>query len=356
MPYQLPPPWIQQSPTHLVVSLQYRLNIFGYPNAAGLNTSNPGLLDQRAALEWLRDNIAAFGGNPDQIVTWGQSAGAFSVDFINFAHPTDPIVKGQICDSGTALQLSTSVGYSNFSFVADAFGCPSVSKGATAADELACMRTIPFQDIENFLKNYSDAGTQPNLSFNPVPDNKTVFPDYAERYALGPGVGVSSIPSIYGTNRDEGNSLIPYPNPPTNPPDQSAAEQVTLSTFLCPAVDSAQLRKQAGLKTYRYYYEGNFTDISPRYWMGAYHSSELPLVFGTRGQFRGPATAFEEEVSKAMQDLWVAFAQNPETATGWVEAGDTGEVTVFAKGSPADGTAVTTVAAGDIDGGCSTMQ
>jgi acetylcholinesterase len=59
--------------------MNYRLNILGFPNAAGLETQNVAFLDQRMALEWVRDNIAAFGGDPDRITLWGQSAGAVSV-------------------------------------------------------------------------------------------------------------------------------------------------------------------------------------------------------------------------------------------------------------------------------------
>lgn len=117
------------------MSIQYRLNIFGYPNAAGLNASNPGLLDQRMAIEWIQKNIAAFGGDPERTVVWGQSAGAFSADHITFAYPSDPIVKGQICDSGSASLLalqgssSTVNPHTNFSFVASQVcsGVPPIS-------------------------------------------------------------------------------------------------------------------------------------------------------------------------------------------------------------------------------------
>lgn len=61
----------------------------------------------------------------------------------------------------------------------------------------------------------------------------------------------------------------------------------------------------AGLPTYRYQYAGNFSNISPVSWFGAYHSSELPLLFGTHDQvFDGPSTAFEYNVSHAMQGMF----------------------------------------------------
>jgi acetylcholinesterase len=65
---------------------------------------------------------------------------------------------------------------------------------------------------------------------------------------------------------------------------------------------------------------GNFSNISPRWWQGAYHSSDLPLVFGTHGIARGESTPFEVEVSREMQDYFLAFAEDPVRglpAAGW---------------------------------------
>jgi acetylcholinesterase len=70
--YQIPTNWIQRSQEHIVVGINYRVNIFGFPNSAALplTEQNLGLLDQRAALEWVRSNIAAFGGDPSRITIW----------------------------------------------------------------------------------------------------------------------------------------------------------------------------------------------------------------------------------------------------------------------------------------------
>ena len=64
----------------------------------------------------------------------------------------------------------------------------------------------------------------------------------------------------------------------------------------------------AGAPVYRYLYAGNFTNISPKPFLGAYHEAELPLLFGTFEDFRGDATQLERDTSVAIQDSWLALA------------------------------------------------
>jgi len=80
-----------------VVTFNYRLNIFGQPNAPQLGSKNLnfGLLDVEAAVKWVHANIANFGGDPDRIILFGQSAGAAATDAYTFSHPQDTIVKGK---------------------------------------------------------------------------------------------------------------------------------------------------------------------------------------------------------------------------------------------------------------------
>lgn len=87
-----------------VVTFNYRLNIFGQPNAPQFanittNSQNFGLLDIDVAVNWVHDNIANFGGDPDRIILFGQSAGATAVDAYTFAHANDTIVKGKCIEN-----------------------------------------------------------------------------------------------------------------------------------------------------------------------------------------------------------------------------------------------------------------
>ena len=98
-------PFTQEENTN---SSSYRLNIFGFPGSPNA-TQNLGLLDQRLAVEWVRDNIAGFGGDPTRITLFGQSAGGASVDYYSYAWTSDPIVAGFIPESGTAFGLGGQV-------------------------------------------------------------------------------------------------------------------------------------------------------------------------------------------------------------------------------------------------------
>ncbi|KAK9854239.1 hypothetical protein MYU51_004095 [Penicillium brevicompactum] len=78
---------VQDNEDIIVVTFNYRLTVFGFPNSPGLDPKkqNLGLMDQRLAIEWVHKNIAQFGGDPNQILLFGQSAGASSADLYSYA-------------------------------------------------------------------------------------------------------------------------------------------------------------------------------------------------------------------------------------------------------------------------------
>lgn len=327
VPYQDPSRWVQRSGKHIVVGIQYRLGIFGQPNAAGLveDEQNLGLLDQRLALEWIRDNIANFGGDPERITLWGQSAGAISVDNYNFAYPDDPIVSALIMHSGTSFLSLTSVDpdHTNFTSVATSLGCGNLN--ATA--EVDCLRDVPSSKIISFLKARADNGTTPALTFNPIIDNRTRFSNYTARALAG---NYTRKPAIIGTTVDEGGVFLPYNK--TYGPNQEQADAFTIGYFLCPVVQTTHDRFATNTTTFRYLYGLNATNIAPQWWEGAYHQADMPLVFGTHSIARGNSTPLEFAVSEAMQDYWLAFAENPVKGlpdAGWEAYEPAGEAVLF---------------------------
>ncbi|KAF5878063.1 putative chlorogenic acid esterase precursor protein [Botrytis fragariae] len=285
VPYQNPQRWVQRTQSHIVVSLQYRLNFF-------------------AALEWIRDNIAAFGGDPSSMVLWGQSAGATLTGAPSTGWPDDPIVTGFIQDSGAVEgqgvhTVYTDTTHSNFTFLANELGCT----GSTTS-QVECMSTYPQADIEAFIQYWTDAGKTPALI------------DGASTAALSSGP-----PNIEG---------------PTPEKELAATLHVR-----CGVVAEAQIRQSLNATTYRFEYSDNFSNLSPLPFMGAYHSSGLPMSFGTYADVGGDGTRFQKNTSEAMQDLCLTFARDPENGlsnAGWPKY-EEGSVEVL--GGEQNGTQVT---------------
>ncbi|CZT41229.1 uncharacterized protein RSE6_00948 [Rhynchosporium secalis] len=122
---KFPDQWIQKTQGQVVFVMNgYRVNVFGFPNAIGLTDQKPGLLDQIKTVEWARDKIAAFGGNPKRITLWGQPAGGASSNVYGDACLEDAIVSILISDSESAnLRSSPEIQHSNFTPLASLVGC-----------------------------------------------------------------------------------------------------------------------------------------------------------------------------------------------------------------------------------------
>ncbi|KAL9078110.1 MAG: hypothetical protein Q9157_002965 [Trypethelium eluteriae] len=332
IPWQLPPSWVERSQSHIVVTINYRLNIFGFPNARGLadGHQNLGILDQRAALEWVRDNIAAFGGDPARITLWGQSAGSIGADYHAYAFYQDPIAQAYFMQSGTVFSTSPPQDptHSNFSFVARHVGCEAPSGGddddddEDGAAELDCMRRVSFAQIENFIGQYGDRGKTPALSFNVIPDDRIVFSDCEARSEAGK---IARAPAIISNTANEWSSLVPYPvDNLTTGPYQPAVTAGDISFGVCPTFNSTVYRNRMDLPVFRFQHAGTFPNLNHLKWLGAYHASDLPIIFGTYGLLDDIAntTRFEVEVSQSMQDHVLAFVKDPfrgpQKTMGWM--------------------------------------
>src|SRR5581483_9624691 len=179
----------------IVVSINYRLGPFGFLDVPGLGTSattvsgNYGLLDQEAALRWVRRNIGAFGGNPAAVTIDGESAGGWSMCALMTSPAARGLFRAAIMQSGScATQTRATARTASLAF-AKAAGCPNA---VTAA---SCLRKLPEKTLLNASTSYQPLFTSggPEL---PVPAAEAVASGHYNR-----------VPLIIGTNHNEGRTF-----------------------------------------------------------------------------------------------------------------------------------------------------
>ncbi|EQL02755.1 hypothetical protein G6O67_008267 [Ophiocordyceps sinensis] len=194
------------------VAINYRVGGFGFMPGVEIlrdGSANLGLLDQRMAIEWVAENIGHFGGDPDKVTLWGESAGSASV-FDQMAlyggkttYNSKPLFRGAIMDSGSVMPsdpVDCPQGQAIYDAVVQKAGC------AGKSDTLSCLRALDYQTFYNaatsvpaWLSFYSGA-----LSYLPRPDG-VVLPLSPER--LIASRRYHAVPMIIGDQEDEGTLL-----------------------------------------------------------------------------------------------------------------------------------------------------
>ncbi|KAG6356458.1 hypothetical protein INS49_015846 [Diaporthe citri] len=315
--------WIQRTEEHIVVMIKYER----IPDHYASQTTEALFSRNRAqTLTWasstsgcpssgVRDNIASFGDDPSRIVIWGQISGSASTDFYNYAYPEDPIVAGLIQHSGSVFATGVSVDdeHKNFTFVAERLGCADL----TPADEFACMQhNVSAEAIIRFYGDYNMNHSDYQLKWTTITDNVTKWDDYTARAEDG---NYTLAPAIVGSNGNEDASLITWPG--SHGPNMTEIREKVRTGRTCPVTYLSNLRYTTGSRTFRYWNNASFPNISPRWWEGAYHTSKLPLLLGTFTEHgAGPPTAFEYEVWEQWQDFYLAFLKD-SSGQGLVDMG-----------------------------------
>ncbi|KAK3385554.1 Alpha/Beta hydrolase protein [Podospora didyma] len=194
---------------YVFVAVNYRTGGFGFMPGKEIlkdGSSNLGLLDQRMGLEWVSDNIAAFGGDPDKVTIWGESAGAISVLDQMVLYNGDNTYKGKklfragIMNSGSivpAAPVDCPKGQAVYDNVVKKAGC------SAAADTLACLRKAPY---DTFLAAANSVPgilsyTSVALSYLPRPDGKVLTKSADLLIKSGQ---YAAVPMIIGDQEDEG--------------------------------------------------------------------------------------------------------------------------------------------------------
>lgn len=332
----------------VLVTINYRLGAFGYMAHPALSADDPrgvsgnyGTLDQIAALEWVRDNIAAYGGNPDQVTVFGESAGAWSVTELMSSPLANGLFHGAILQSGASTyhmgQLDgDGVGWPSGHATGEAMAAALNLDSPSAAD----LRALSAADIQAAVTEELSEG------FHHIRDG-VVFPlNVGHAFQTGQ---INSVPMIAGYNSDEGTLFFPTDAQPSvwlenmapgsrdelvgklSEPFPTQAETVVdlydLDTdftqggtqMMGDEIFGVNIRMAAraaadtGAPSWTYF----FSRVPPseKQTVGAFHAAEIPFVFGSHEEVLGVSDD-DAALTEVMIDYWANFAKtgNPNSA------------------------------------------
>jgi len=333
----------------VVVEPNYRLGAFGFlahpelTEESGIGASgNYGLLDQVAALEWVKENIAAFGGNPDDITIGGESAGSLSVSVLMASPLSRDKVTKAVGESGAYFPSpSGSMTMKSLAEVEQAGAKFASSLGATSIAEL---RAKPADEILAAVMKANPFLFGPNIDGHVVPES------IPEIFAKGEQ---AHIPLLAGWNSSEIGMAVAYnPNKPTpetfpNTLREQFKEHAEAAAKVYPATTKEEtlqtaadlasdqfivystwkwLEEQARTaKTpvYRYQFDRVMPDPKGMPSFGAAHASELPYAFNSLDLQDAPWQPEDYATATAMATYWANFIKtgDPSSAglTPWPE-------------------------------------
>jgi carboxylesterase type B len=334
------------------VNFNTRESLFAAPNSAELECDDPdasqnfNILDVEKALDWVRENIEAFGGNPDHVVFGGHSSGSVQVDHYLWNNP-DSWLAGAVQMSANAM---SGPGYApqneGLDAVAAEVGCPTGGNG-----QIDCLRKV---DMSKFLtKNFNATF---NTFFTPVIDDITRHSNYSARFAAGEYA--SHVPLLTGTSNGEGTIFsIVYGAENANfsswintfdadvahIPDStliSAYSHLNYSTdalrsgaqygdarFNCP-VDYLLDMRSTKQDTWAYRFFGAYDNVVGPPNTAPTHGTEVPFFHGGNECFKGLQGVTEEQQALAddIHAWFVSWIKDPAASPGWEKVSESREI------------------------------
>ena len=319
----------------VVVSMNYRLGVFGFLAHPELTRESPqhasgnyGLLDQAAALDWVHKNIAAFGGNPEGITIFGESAGSISVSAQMASPLSKNLIKRAIGESGSMFMLT-------FPTLSLDAGEQQGSRFATAvgAADLAALRAMPAQKL-------LDSAQQQRSKFRfwPIVDGYFFPEDPKQIYAAGKQAHTALLAgwntdeqaaagfftkdqpqtienyrarmkALYGDHADEILKLYPAAN--ANDIHDSAGALAGDRFIAYSTWKWIELQSQTGdSSVYRYHFEQAPPQPAGKPSRGAYHSADIEYVFETLDSKNYPWTEADRKLSDMISSYWTNFAKH----------------------------------------------
>ncbi|MFS0778274.1 carboxylesterase family protein [Neobacillus sp. 3P2-tot-E-2] len=292
----------------ILVTINYRLGLFGFLAHEWLSEENEkgvsgiyGILDQMMALKWVYENIEAFGGDPENITIFGQSAGAISVQTLISSHLTGNIIKKAIMQSGGGYKNPLIQGKS----LQDAkqLGADFINFGKI--NSLQELREKPVEELlflaGEFSKQKRLAG-EVGLLFTPIVDGYVLAEGYDQLVEKGE---IKDIPYMLGCCKEDVTV--------TSEGGENSPIYLGCLGF------SQKLEELERKPTYLYYFKRDL----PGDESGAFHSGELWYMFGTLKRNWRPNSAADYELSDRMVTAWTNFIKNGDPNNtnqniGWI--------------------------------------
>ena len=271
----------------ILVTINYRLGTLGFLANPLLNeetqnhtSGNYGTLDQIAALKWIKSNISAFGGDPDNVSIFGQSAGAGSVKNLISSPLSKSLISKAIIQSGGGVgRFIDSDTLEDMARKGEDF---MASTGCTTMEQMRALTLEQLKDYEDEYKKKTDSW----LLFTPAVDNYVLTGDFSDLTFNGE---IADIPYMIGSNSDD------------------------MGDMRSQTVRFAQVQDSLGRKpVYVYHFERRL----PGDESGAFHSAELWYVFGTLQKSWRPFTEQDYALSAEMLDYWTNFIKTGDPNGG----------------------------------------
>ena len=302
----------------VVVTLNYRLGAFGFLAHSELTAESPqhtsgnyGILDQVAALEWVKRNIASFGGDPGKVTIFGESAGSWSTNCLMASPLTRGLVHRVIGESGAFFGVMKKLREAEV-------------VGARAGD----LKTLRAKSAEEILK-----ATYDQRAIGPVVDGYLLPTDIYTIFKEGKQ---TDVPLLAGYNADEGTAFANWNGdvdafvkqakqrfgpltdeflqayPASTPAEAKASFYATFrdTTFGWNMRTWGRMVEKTGHHPAYLYYFSRVTPGPQAERYGAYHASEIAYVFATLELIKRPTEDVDLKMSEAMSSYWVNFAKN----------------------------------------------